>query len=239
MKHIRGMLIGTAGVAVMGAGGLLAQEESPYRISFNVAFVNQYLWRGFVANDTPSVQPELRLGYKGFSVSSWSSFSHTAPYNQNWTEHTLNLAYTRRLGNLTASLGWQNEVNPNLESDLGRYTNEVYFGLAHDSILRPSVTVYRDVHRGNGGYYYLSLGHSFRAGRGVSINPLVGVGVNEHLYIDQTTVSNFDIGVSVKIPLGHAVLSPFFQQMIGHRSLFGRHNVFGVMLSIIQTARPR
>jgi len=228
------MLIGTAAIAALGAGNLLAQEKSPYTVSFNAGFVNQYLWRGFVANDTPSLQPELRFGYKGFSAASWSNFSHTAPYGQAWTEHTLHLAYARRFGDLTASFGWRSKVFPNLKSDLGKYTNEIYVGVAHDSILRPSVTVYRDIHKGDGGYYYLSMGHSFDAGRGVSIDPSVGLGVNQHLFIEQTTVSNFDTGVSVKIPLSHAVLSPFFQQMIGHRTLFGRHNVFGVMLSITQ-----
>jgi len=114
MKHIRGMLMGVAAIAALGAGNLLAQEKSPYTISFNAGFVDQYLWRGFVANDTPSLQPELRFGYKGFSAASWSNFSHTAPYGRAWTEHTLHLAYARRFGDLTASFGWRSKVFPNL-----------------------------------------------------------------------------------------------------------------------------
>jgi hypothetical protein len=53
------------------------------------------------------------------------------------------------------------------------------------------------------------------------------------MWISNTTVSNLDIGVSVDIPWGKVVFSPFFTEMVGHRTLFGKHHMFGVNLGII------
>ena len=68
----------------------VAQDaESDWSFSFDTTVASQYLWRGFVANDTPALQPNVSVGYKGFSVSSWSNFAYRGPSGQNWTEHDL------------------------------------------------------------------------------------------------------------------------------------------------------
>ena len=67
-------------LAMMTALPAAAQAESPWSFSFNTTFTSQYLWRGFVPNDTPSLQPTLSVGYKGVSVSSWSNIAYRGPY---------------------------------------------------------------------------------------------------------------------------------------------------------------
>jgi len=64
------------------------------------------------------------------------------------------------------------------------------------------------------------------------LNGLLGVGVNNGMWISHTTVSNFDIGVSVDFAWSGVVFSPFFTQMVGHRSTFGHHQMFGVNVSV-------
>ena len=59
MKYTWKALAAFAALATLGTANLQAQKESPYRISFETKFVSQYLWRGFVANDTPSLQPQI------------------------------------------------------------------------------------------------------------------------------------------------------------------------------------
>jgi len=230
MKSICRVLAAAVVMAVLGSGGLQAQE-SPVSVSLDVGFVNQYLWRGFVLNDTPSMQPGLSVGFKDFTVSSWSNLSHTGPYGQAWTEHDFAIDYTKGFGNNSVSVGYINYAFPDLE-DGDRYTSEFYFGYAYDTILSPSFTLYRDVDDGDGWYYYLSLGHSVALPKGMALNPSVGLGVNQHQWITQTAVSNLDLGVSLDIPMGHVTFSPFFTRMIGNTSLFGSHNMYGVAMSI-------
>jgi uncharacterized protein (TIGR02001 family) len=231
MKSICRVLAAALVLAGLGGSGLQAQDESPVSVSIDVGFVNQYLWRGFVLNPTPSVQPGISVGYKDFTISSWSNVSHTGPNGQNWTEHDLTLDYTKGFGKNSVSVGYINYAFPDLE-DEAQFTHELYFGYAYDTILSPSITVYRDVDDGDGWYYYASIGHSVPLPKGLSLNPSLGLGVNQHQWISQTAVSNFDVGASLDIPVGHVTFSPFFTRMIGNTTLFGSHNMWGMSMSI-------
>lgn len=232
MQPFRNTFLAVGLLAAMGAGQLKAQAESPVSVSVDIGFVNQYLWRGFVLNDTPSMQPGITVGYKNFSISSWSNLSHTGPNGEAWTEHDFTLDYTKEFGKLSASVGYINYVFPNIAPGDGRHTNEVYFGAAYDTILSPSITVYRDIDDGKGWYYYASIGHSVGLVKGMSLNPSLGFGLNQHLFQTQTSISNFDVGVSLDVPTGKVTFSPFFTRSIGHSTLFGSHNMYGVTLSV-------
>jgi len=232
MKSICKVLAAVVMTAAMGAGGLQAQDESPVSVEFTTSFANQYIWRGFVLNDTPSMQPGLAVGYKGFTVSSWNNIAHTGPNGQSWTEHDLTVDYTKAIGKHSLSGGWINYAFPDIEPGNGRYSNELYFGYGYDTVLSPSFKVYGDFDEGNGLYYFFSIGHSIPLPKGMSFNPTAGIGINQHEWIDQTVISDFDIGASLDIPLGHVTLSPFYTHVIGHKTLFGNHPLYGVNLSI-------
>ena len=221
-------------LAMMTALPAAAQAESPWSFSFDTTFTSQYLWRGFVLNDTPSLQPNISVGYKGFSVSSWSNFAHTGPYGQNWTEHDLTVDYSHSFNKLGLSAGYIWYTFPDYKANEGRYTHEFYVGASYDTLLSPSFTYYRDVDQGDGNYFYGSIGHSVDMGKGVALNLGTGVGINNKQWIDRTVVSNWDINVSVDIPIGGKVtLSPFFTEMVGAKPEFGNHNMFGVAMSLI------
>jgi len=231
MKSICRVLAAALVFAGLGGNGLQAQDESPVSVSIDVGFANQYLWRGFVLNDSPSMQPGISVGFKDFTISSWSNVSHTGPNNQSWTEHDLTLDYTKSFGKNSLSVGYINYAFPDLEDD-SKYTSEFYFGYAYDTILSPSIKVYRDVDDGDGWYYYGSIGHSVPLPKGLSLNPSLGVGLNQGQWIDPTVISNVDLGVSLDIPVGKVTFSPFFTRMIGNKGIFGSHNMYGVMMSI-------
>ena len=57
----------------LGAGGLQAQDEKDWSVSFDNAFTSKYIWRGQNLSNTASMQPGMTFGYKGLSVSSWSN----------------------------------------------------------------------------------------------------------------------------------------------------------------------
>ena len=245
-----------------------------------MGFANQRLWRGFVENDTPALQPKLGFHCKGFAIYSFSNIAHTGKHAQNWTEHELEVEYEKSIGKFTAVVGYIHYSYPDIASALAassdvshgsddaepeaahvissvgsalsavtavadphggatetvhhatpRYTQEVFLGLSHRSWLNPSFRVYRDFDQRNGSYYYFSMGHPFAAQRNVIVRPTVGLGVNQHLIIANTAVSNLDLGLAVDFRVSrHLTLSPFFMRMIGHRTFFGSHNLYGVRL---------
>ena len=245
-----------------------------------MGFANQRLWRGFVENGTPALQPNLGFHYNGLAVYSFSNIAHTGPHGQNWTEHELEVEYEKIIGKFTPVVGYIHYSYPDIASAVAassdvshgsdhaepeaahvissvgsalaavtavadphggatetvhhatpRYTQEVFLGLSHRSWLNPSVRVYRDFDQRDGSYYYFSMGHPFAAQRNVIVRPTVGLGVNQHLIIANTAVSNLDLGLAVDFRVSrHLTLSPFFMRMIGHRAFFGSHNLYGVRL---------
>jgi uncharacterized protein (TIGR02001 family) len=233
MKRIT-LVVLIAALAVVGAMPAAAQDEGDFSFTLDTTFVSKYLWRGFVLNDSPSMQPAVGFGYKGLSVSSWSNFSHVTPRGQKWTEHDLTVDYSHSFDKLGVSVGYIWYAFPDVPSGMGNRSHELYAGVSYDTILQPSFTYYRDVDQGDGNYFYLGIGHSQDLGKGVALNLNTGLGVNNGMWIDVTTVSNWDLTASVDIPWGSKVVfSPFFTQMIGQKDLFGNHNMFGVNLSVI------
>ena len=254
-------------------GGGHGGGEHHNGFTLEMGFANQRLWRGFVENDTPALQPKLGFHYKGFAIYSFSNIAHTGKHAQNWTEHELELEYERHIGKWTAVVGYihysfpdiapagaaahddttSHEPDPSSHGLVSavlagagdaasphepahatpRYTQEFFAGLSHRSWLNPSFRVYRDFDQRNGTYYYFSAGHPVALHENVIVRPILGLGLNQNLIIQNTAISNLDLGVSVDIRPGrHVIFSPFFQRMIGHRMLFGSHNLFGVRMLI-------
>ena len=220
-------------IMIAGAVPASAQDEGDFSFTFDTTFASQYLWRGFVLNDSPSMQPAIGFGYKGFSVSSWSNFSHQTPRGQKWTEHDLTVDYSHSFDKVGVSVGYIGYAFPDLNPGEGHRTHELYAGVSYDTILQPTFTFYRDVDQGDGNYFYLGVSHAQDIGKGLVLNLGTGVGLNNKQWIDITTVSNWDINVSVDIPWGKVMFSPFFTQMIGHSELFGNHNMVGVNMSVL------
>jgi hypothetical protein len=215
--------------------GLLAQdaEEPAWTYSTGIAVRSQYLWRGFVLNDSPSLQPGVTVGYRGLSVSSFANFSkRVPPGSQAFTEHDLEIDYSRDAGAFTWSVGYANYYQaPSAESP-SCLTHEIYAGVSRSGPLEPSLKLYRDVAEGGGYYWYGSVGHSVSMRERIAVQPTFGIGLNQRLYQPNTTVSNVDLGVSADFKIGSRLTaSPSFIQMIGHRTLFGRHRAFGVELT--------
>ncbi len=218
---------------LLAACPLAAQEkEKTVSVTVETAAVSQYLWRGYVLNDSPSLQPAVTISYNGLTASSWSSFSRRVPHNQAWTEHDLTLEYAREIRQFTFSVGFLDYRFPDLTRGEGNRTYEVSAGVAHSSFFSPSFKVYRDLSLGKGWYYAGGIAHSFATKWKITLTPAITVGVNQHMYQPHTTISDADLGLTAEAPLNsHLKVSAFFMQMVGHRSLFGNHNAVGTKLS--------
>jgi uncharacterized protein (TIGR02001 family) len=160
-----------AAILFGGAFTSWAEEESP-SASGSVSFLSKYMWRGYeLSGDNLVLQPSITLGYKGFAVNSWSNMDTDADNKTSWTETDLTLSYDKKVGPVGLGAGYiyygLNEADD---------TKEFYLKASYDTILAPTLIMYRDIDAFPGYYFNLCLSHSFDVAEWMSLGLSGGVG---------------------------------------------------------------
>ncbi len=156
-----------AGVAVTGAclsmfSGMAFAEEDKPTANLTVGAYSQYIWRGFeLSKDSVVVQPSMTVGYKGFSANLWGNldtdpYSATTDETNNWNETDMTLAYGWEMGPVAFSVGYIYYA-----LDAAEDSQEFYASAALNTLLKPTLTVYRDTDFYPGWYTTLGVSHSF------------------------------------------------------------------------------
>ena len=161
----RKLLTGVAAAGVglsMFSGLAFAEEEEKPTANLTVGAYSQYIWRGFeLSKDSVVVQPSMTVGYKGFSANLWGNldtdpYSATTDETNNWNETDLTLAYGWEMGPVAFSVGYIYYA-----LDAAEDSQEFFASAALKSILKPTLTVYRDTDFYPGWYTTLGISHSF------------------------------------------------------------------------------
>lgn len=136
-------------------------EDRP-QLSADVAFLSQYIWRGYAfSKDSLVIQPSVTAGYKGFALNLWGNLDTDfadEPYESNtkWNETDMTFSYGRSFGMVGVEAGF---IYYALD---GAYdSKEFYLSGGVDTLLAPTLTVYREVSKLQGWYIALGLSHSF------------------------------------------------------------------------------
>ncbi len=158
-KIAKKLLVGVAATGAcftMFSGMASAEEEKP-TANLTVGALSQYIWRGFeLSKDSIVIQPSMTVAYKGFSANLWGNLD-TDPYmddQDNWNETDMTLAYAWDIDPVAFSVGY---IYYALEAD---DTQEFYVSAGLKSILKPTLTIYRDVDSYEGWYVTLGISHS-------------------------------------------------------------------------------
>jgi hypothetical protein len=166
----------------------------------DLAVASDYMWRGYRENQTLSVQPNLWMTVGDFTVSSCMNASRVGPNGGSLTERDLTVDYPRTFSSWTLSGGWTNYTFVDVSVD--RYSNEMYGSLGYTSYLSPTLHVYQDVQQGSGSYISLDVSHEYSLGhRGVTLSPQMAVGYNHQQWIDASTFSDANVGLTLGVPL--------------------------------------
>jgi uncharacterized protein (TIGR02001 family) len=162
-KIAKKLLVGVAATGAcftMFSGMASAEEEKP-TANLTVGAFSQYIWRGFeMSKDSIVIQPSMTVAYKGFSANMWGNLD-TDPYvmddnaSNNWTETDLTLAYAWDMDPVAFSVGY---IYYGLDSVDD--SQEFYASAALKTILKPTLTIYRDVDSYQGWYVTLGVSHS-------------------------------------------------------------------------------
>jgi len=148
----------------------------------SVSFLNQYMFRGYqLGKDSLIIQPSLAASYQGFTASFWGNidnhekatqnFTPDAPGRSSFNETDLTLSYTYALGKWSFTGGY---IYYGL-----RYadeTEELFGSVSYDCFIKPTLAIYRDIRAYGGWYMNLSIGHSFKVYREVTLDVAASAG---------------------------------------------------------------
>jgi hypothetical protein len=147
----------------------LAQEKPS--ADFAVAALSQYIWRGQeLSRDSVVIQPSMTIGYDGFSANLWGNLD-TDPYfetpgddESKWNETDFTLSYGNSFGPWSIEGGY---IYYGLEAI--EDSQEIFLSLGYDTLLAPTLTVYRDFDSYEHWYFLFGLSHPIELSEAVSL----------------------------------------------------------------------
>lgn len=148
-------------------------EEAP-SADFSVSFLSAYIWRGFeFSKDSLVVQPSSTVSYKGFSANLWGNLD-TDPYvpgrekdeTNNWTETDMTVSYGRGFfaDFLTVEMGYIYYALDSADD-----SQEFFLSLGLDTLLSPTLTIYREFAHYPHWYMLLGISHAFKINEWASV----------------------------------------------------------------------
>jgi hypothetical protein len=163
-----------------------AEEVRP-TTDLTVSVLSAYISKGDeLSRNSIVIQPQIALGYKGFSVTVWGNLD-TRPYlaetstykgdrRQNWTETDLTLAYNRSFGIVNTGIAyayfgnaayWNSDgtgAGPDQKDD-----QEASLSLGLNTILSPNLKVARSFDSTQIWYMLLGVSHTFEFNKVVGL----------------------------------------------------------------------
>lgn len=189
-------------------------EGSKPSAEMNVGFLSQYVWRGqALSRDSLVIQPELTLGWYGFSLDIWSNLdtnkydvsTNSGSGRAKVTETDITFAYAHEFGPLAVEGGYIYYALDGAED-----SQEFYLSLGLDVLLSPTFTVYREFIAFPNWYLNFGIGHSFELYKNVGLDLGASVSYlisdNNDYYYDPDDPTDgysgfFDGQFSVGIPI--------------------------------------
>jgi hypothetical protein len=167
----------TSAPAATAPAPVSAAEDKPTG-SLSISGLSKYVWRGYEnTKNSIVVQPSLTIGYKGFSANVWGNidsapYSTTnASYSSTWMETDLTLSYTKTFGILNAGLGYiyYGLQAPNAGAVKPLDAQEIFVTLGLNTLLTPTLTVYKEIDHYHQYYFLLGISHTFELSKTVSL----------------------------------------------------------------------
>jgi uncharacterized protein (TIGR02001 family) len=134
-----------------------AEDESPVSASADVSILSQYVWRGYaLSDDNMVIQPSVTVSYNGFSFNLWGNLDTDDPVDNDTSlnETDMTLSYDWSFDKFSIGAGYLYYA---LE---GEDTQEVYLTFGLNTLLSPTLSVYKDIDTVPGWYYNLGISHS-------------------------------------------------------------------------------
>jgi hypothetical protein len=174
-------------------------EEDKVTGEVAASVLSAYIWRGQeLTRHSVVIQPSLTASYKGFTANIWGNLD-TRPYNvgdekysSNFTETDVTLSYSRKFGIVQVGAGYiyyglaaAAPGGPDLPD-----SQEIFVTLGLDTILAPTLTVYKEIDHYRQWYATLGVSHTFSLHEKVGLK--LAATASYLLSTDETTYPKFD-----------------------------------------------
>lgn len=152
-------------------------EETKVTGSASIGVYSKYIFRGYeLSRDSAVIQPSLSMTYRGFTAAFWGNIDTgqhvtqsfnpgTAEGQKGYNETDITLSYTHSFNKLSLAGGYIY-----YGTKYANETEEFFLGISYDTYGKPALTVYRDVNAFPGTYINLSLAHSFKLYREMTLD---------------------------------------------------------------------
>ncbi len=157
MKKITKALSLLAVACCMGIASQAIAEDKP-TADLTMSASSKYVWRGFeLSQDSIVLQPSMTVAYKGFSANLWGNLD-TDKFDTDtnkWTETDMTLAYDWTMGPVGLTAGY---IYYGLDGTAD--SQEIFLSAALNTLLSPTLSIYRDYDSFPGWYATLGVSYS-------------------------------------------------------------------------------
>ncbi|PKN52037.1 MAG: hypothetical protein CVU55_08245 [Deltaproteobacteria bacterium HGW-Deltaproteobacteria-13] len=175
------------------------QEEDKVTGEVAASVFSAYIWRGQeLTRHSAVIQPSITASYKGFTANVWGNLD-TRPYgaadqkySSNFTETDVTLSYSRKFGIVQAGAGY---IYYSLAApapggaDLPD-SQEIFVSLGLDTILTPTLTVYKEIDHYRQWYATFGISHTFALHEKAGLK--LAATASYLLSTDETTYAKYD-----------------------------------------------
>ena len=141
---------------------VLAEGGAKPTAALDMGVFSQYIWRGLEqSHNSVVIQPSVTLGYEGFGFNVWGNMDtdrHIRGSDEStskYTETDMTLSYAKTLGMFKLSGGYIYYALDGLQD-----SQEVFASVGLDTILNPTLSVYREIAHYPAWYFNFGISHS-------------------------------------------------------------------------------
>ncbi|MFA4917575.1 MAG: hypothetical protein WC560_13015 [Syntrophales bacterium] len=193
-----------------------AEEEEKPSVSADIAVLSKYVWRGYeFSKNSAVIQPSMTIGYKGAGLNLWGNLdtnAYQATNSESFNETDMTLSYDKSFGMVGLGVGYIYYALDGIAD-----SQELYLSVSLDTLLSPSLKVYREIAHESAWYASLGISHSFKLPKEITLDLAGSVGyysydntdtyaeVDENLTITTNKYSSMHDGlvsVGLTIPVG-------------------------------------
>jgi len=142
-------------------------DEDRPELSADVAFLSQYIWRGYgLSKDSLVIEPSITAAFKGFALNLWGNLdTNYDDTGSKWNETDMTFSYGHSFGIVGLEAGYIYYALDGVDD-----SKEFYLSAGVDVLLAPTLTVYREIASYQGWYINLGLSHSFELPHEMSLD---------------------------------------------------------------------
>lgn len=224
--------------------GISTFAQNKVEVSAGADMVSRYIWRGIDFGKSPAIQPSLAIGYSGFEVGFWGSYTlnETASGSDEidtWISYTLNtdaLSLTALVTDYyfpNAGIKWGNYNNYDDPDGAGAHTLEAGVTLGFGKC-PATISAYYNFYNDAGNNTYFQIDYPFSV-QEVSMNLFCGATAGSEDnpgYYGSDTFNLINIGLqaSREIKISDEFKLPVFVSYIINPRVEVSHIVFGFSL---------